>query len=98
WAGPADYSVDGVINMDDLTAFLNAWMAGAGDFDGDGESTGMDLTEYLAWWQNGGQPVCQADLNRDGAVDVFDLLMYLDWFHTSDSRADLQGVSPGSVD
>lgn len=98
WAGVADFTVDGIVNVDDLIAFLDAWGSGRGDFDGDGAATGMDVAVYVTIWQNGGRPICQADVNRDGAVDAFDLLLYLDWWNAVDSRADMGGVSPGVID
>lgn len=98
WAGPADYSVDGMVNVDDLLAFLDAWGQGRGDFDGDGASSGMDVVTYMAAWQNWGQPRCEADVNLDGFVDVFDLTTYMDWWYGGDARADMDGMSPGVVD
>lgn len=97
WAGPADYSVDGLVDIDDLLAFLDAWQSGGADFDGDGESTIMDLLDYMAVWQSGDLE-CVADANGDGVVDVFDLLAYLEWWHMGDPRAEIAGVSPDVVD
>jgi hypothetical protein len=51
----ADFNGDGVVNTQDVLAFLNAWSAGDGsaDINGDGQVNTLDVLSYLNHWSNG---------------------------------------------
>ena len=50
----------------------------------------LDQGDLSAFILTGGEP-CTADFNASGAVDVFDLLTYLDLWFTADPAANLAG-------
>lgn len=58
-----------------------------GDMNHDGWLDQGDLSAFIL---TGGEP-CTADFNASGAVDVFDLLTYLDLWFTADPAANLAG-------
>lgn len=49
-ACPADWNVDGSLNIPDVFAFLAEWFDGAADFDGSGQTDVPDIFAYLAAW------------------------------------------------
>ncbi len=51
----ADFNGDGVVNTQDVLAFLNAWTSGDGsaDINGDGQVNTLDVLSYLNHWSNG---------------------------------------------
>jgi glycosylphosphatidylinositol phospholipase D len=46
---------------------------------------------YVVFGGAGGGPACPADVDRDGALTVFDFLAYANLFDDADLRADLDG-------
>ncbi len=90
--GPCDTTFDGVIDQGDFVQLLSAWgpcpaesAAGArgtatpalrpADLDGEGCLSARDLDAARAAWGSSGNVA--ADVNRDGAVNVRDLLLLL---------------------
>src|SRR5262249_14235739 len=68
---PADYDCNGVVNQDDLDAFLKVWYATVtADFNQDGQVTQDDVDAFLASYYAG---LPAADVNHDGHVSVQDL-------------------------
>jgi hypothetical protein len=51
----ADFNGDGVVDTQDVLAFLNAWVAGddSADVNGDGEVNTQDVLEFLNLWNAG---------------------------------------------
>ena len=43
-------------------------------------------------------PACSADRTEDEAVDVFDLLAYLDGWFASNAAAEMTGDEPATID
>jgi 6-phosphogluconolactonase (cycloisomerase 2 family) len=52
---PADFNGDGVVDTQDVLAFLNAWAAGddSADFNGDGAVDTLDVLAFLNAWNAG---------------------------------------------
>jgi hypothetical protein len=57
--------------------------------------SGNEIVDDVQMWLPGG---CDADLNNDQMVDVFDLLSYLDMWFAGDAAAELTGDDPASID
>jgi hypothetical protein len=77
---PADFDLDGNVDVDDIDALIGEIVAGTNgtefDLSGDGNVDDVDLTAWLseAAGQNGfGQPYLPGDSNLDGAVNATDL-------------------------
>jgi hypothetical protein len=53
---PADFNIDGGVDGADVSAFFNAWAAGASEADtnGDGGVDGGDIEPFFTAWSNGG--------------------------------------------
>lgn len=55
---PCDWNDDGVLDHNDLIAFVNDYLAGVADFNGDGTTDQSDLAEFMSCFQTP-PPVCR---------------------------------------
>jgi hypothetical protein len=99
--GVADFNQDGLINMVDANAFMQAYEGaeGTGDCDNDGQ---IDLMEILLGALDADGDFipddcagCQADLNGDGQRNGADLGILLAGWGTAAADADGDGMTNG---
>ncbi|MCW5769820.1 MAG: hypothetical protein KIT19_14185 [Phycisphaeraceae bacterium] len=71
----ADIDGNGLIDEDDVDAFLSMYCLG--DFNDDGVLDILDLLDFLDAY---GSEDELADMNEDGEIDILDFLLFADWY------------------